>query len=765
MQNLNMRDKELRLALICYGGISLAVYMHGVTKEVWRLAAASRARLDNAPPSPGSTGIYRRLLDQIQAAGNLRLRVMADIVAGSSAGGINGVFLARAIASGQSLEPLTDLWLNTADVDMLLDPDARPLSAATKFWAAPIAWAAMKRSGNAIDRSVGGDGQDEVRTKLSRFVRARWFQPPFGGATFCGLLLDAFDAMAAQPAGPPLVPDGHPVDLFVSATDFAGHDRQLALNSPAMVTERAHGIMLGFSRAEVKAAPGRRLDDDAALVASARATASFPGAFPPFTVRELDRVLAARGRDWPGRAAFIAAQLPPGPADSDPADRALIDGSVLANAPFRPAIAALRQRPARRQVDRRFVTIDPKAEAGGNAAAPAPVGFFSAILGALITIPREQPIGDNVEALSQMSARIRRTQKIIDAMGPEVEGEIAAALGRTFFLDRPTPARLARWRAKAAEQAAARAGFAYLPYAHLKLSLVVEGVAALAARLDGGRYGATETMRLGMWTVVRTAGLDRLAADKGSGTPADAIAFFRAHDLDFRIRRLRFLARSLDGRGVGQAGEPLRRAVFAALGDCAAREADAWFAGLAANPPATPAAWLAAIADQRDLAELDAAVDAALAPGFEALERDDRRALLLGYIGYAFYDAAMLPLMQGGGFDEFDPVRVDRISPADANAIRSGGAGAVLKGIEFNSFGAFFSRAYRENDYLWGRLNGADRLIDIVASAAEAGGELAPGALAALKREAFQAILAEEAPRLTQIAPLIAGLAREISPP
>ena len=36
-----MRQKELRIALICYGGISLAVYMHGVTKEVWRATRAS----------------------------------------------------------------------------------------------------------------------------------------------------------------------------------------------------------------------------------------------------------------------------------------------------------------------------------------------------------------------------------------------------------------------------------------------------------------------------------------------------------------------------------------------------------------------------------------------------------------------------------------------------------------------------------------------------------------------------------------------------
>lgn len=32
-----MREKELRLALVCYGGISLAVYMHGITKEILSL--------------------------------------------------------------------------------------------------------------------------------------------------------------------------------------------------------------------------------------------------------------------------------------------------------------------------------------------------------------------------------------------------------------------------------------------------------------------------------------------------------------------------------------------------------------------------------------------------------------------------------------------------------------------------------------------------------------------------------------------------------
>src|SRR3546814_12236266 len=95
----------------------------------------------------------------------------------------------------------------------------------------------MKRRVNVSDRTVGGAAQDEVRAKLSRFVRARWFEPPFGGETFTGLIFDAFDAMESGPRGPALVPAGQPIDLFVSVTDFAGHSMPLALNSPPRRSE------------------------------------------------------------------------------------------------------------------------------------------------------------------------------------------------------------------------------------------------------------------------------------------------------------------------------------------------------------------------------------------------------------------------------------------------------------------------------------------------------------------------------------------------
>ena len=38
-----MKEKELRIALVCFGGVSLAVYMHGVSTEILKLARASAA--------------------------------------------------------------------------------------------------------------------------------------------------------------------------------------------------------------------------------------------------------------------------------------------------------------------------------------------------------------------------------------------------------------------------------------------------------------------------------------------------------------------------------------------------------------------------------------------------------------------------------------------------------------------------------------------------------------------------------------------------
>lgn len=86
----------------------------------------------------------------------------------------------------------------------------------------------------------------------------------------------------------------------------------------------------------------------------------------------------------------------------------------------------------------------------------------------------------------------------------------------------------------------------------------------------------------------------------------------------------------------------------------------------------------------------------------------------------------------------------------------------MLRGTEFYNFGAFFSRAYRENDYIWGRLHGVERMIDLVTSTLPAGMVLEGAELARFKREAFLAVLDEEAERKRVDPALLDALRHEV---
>lgn len=769
-----MRQKELRIALICYGGVSLAVYMHGVTKEIWHLARASRAfqARENAEiaAESGTAAIYAEVLETIAREQELALRVLPDILTGASAGGINAVFLAQAIHSGQSLDPLTGLWLETADVDRLLDPAADVWTRFAKFWAPPVVQALLTRPGNVVSESVAPEMRQEVRHKLAQFVRSRWFEPPFSGYGFSSLLADALQAMAAGPLGEPLLPPGHPVDLSVTATDFHGYRQRLHLNSPPVVEESEHRLTIGF-RSRVPQQAGHALAPLPELLLAARSTASFPGAFPPLRLGEIDRLAADRGIAWPGREAFLARVMPARQSEAERAAVSLIDGSVLVNAPFSEAMGALQDRPAQREVDRRFVYIDPTPDAATRALAqPGEVGFFRAIFGSISSIPREQPIRDNLEAIGAQSREAARLQRMVEALRPDVERAVEKLFGNTFFLDRPTPSRLTAWRAKAQQAAAEQAGYAFQSYAQAKFAGIVDRLGKLIEAHVPGLQAQGASLADVLASHLEGAGLGALGGTRG-GASEGAIAFFRAHDIGYRIRRLRLIARRLtrewdDDPQVTDADRDAARAViYCMLALYFAREgSDALgpqFAAVAERVLVDPGAVLTEIARLRDLSGVDEQAEAMLAAGLEAMPQPLRRKVLMAYLGFAFYDVATLPLLRNEGLTEFDPAKVDRISPEDAASIREGGCAATLRGIEFYNFGAFFSRAYRENDYLWGRLHGAERMVDLVLSAAIA--PFAPEFVRLMKRRLFLAILDQEEPRLMADAALIPGLRAEIA--
>ncbi len=769
-----MRQKELRIALVCYGGVSLAVYMHGVTKELWKLIRASQAVCHGTGKLTGVEHVYRRLLEHVETAHGLRLRVLNDIVAGASAGGLNAVFLAQALHSGQSLEPLTRLWLDRADVDVLLDPDARPWSRFAKFWAQPLVSWMLRGPGSVVSASVAPETRSEVRGKLSRLIRSRWFEPPFGGLGFARLIAEALAAMAESEAGSPLLPPGHPLDLFVTATDFKGHMEALRLHSPPLVQESEHRLSIGF-RAITPAEPGGELAPAPELWFAARATASFPGAFPALQLSEIDRLAAERGLAWPTREAFIERTMPDHARHGTAEGVSLIDGSILVNAPFAEAMGVLRDRPAQREVDRRFVYIDPRPDRVGGLQRddPRPPGWFSVIFGSLSSIPREQPVRDNLEQIAAQSRERAHLGAIVAALRPEVEVTVDKLFGRTLFLDRPTVRRLSNWRAKAHQAAADQAGFAYHGYAQQKFVGVIDMLAEIIwENAPGLSLYSPDAIAQHLTAYLAAHGLDRIV-ELGGGASKQAVAFFQAHDLSFRIRRLRLLARRLtqdwDGEGgeVGEeAREKAREAVYNALSLYFDRESSDsmgdGFPALAERTFQDPGAVLAGIAERRRLTETDRLVDALLAAAMAEMPAPLRRRVLLAYLGYPFYDTVTLPLLRGEGLTEFDPVKVDRISPDDARSIRPGGTQATLRGVEFYNFGAFFSRAYRENDYLWGRLHGAERMIDLVASTLPDNATLSAEDMQGFKREAFLAILDEEQTRLRADSRLVDGIRAEV---
>ncbi|WP_100258845.1 patatin-like protein [Qipengyuania seohaensis] len=748
-----MRQKELRIALVCYGGVSLAVYMHGVTRELWHLARASRDYHSGTPSSSGVDAVYREMLSAIEEDHELRLRIIPDIMSGASAGGINAVFLAQAIHSGQSLEPLTDLWLEVADVDELTDPDARLRWRGGKFWAQPLATFILSRPGTEIAEQVAPETRAEVRRKVSHLIRGRWFEPPFSGLGFSKLLERAFSAMAEAPVEAPLLPPGHPLDLFVTATDFHGYLELLRLNSPPVVEDTEHRLPISM-RSRVPAMGGCDLANPLELVFAARATASFPGAFPPLKIEEIDQLAEESGRAWSGREEFLDTIMPVHVMRGDTETVSLIDGSVLVNKPFGGAMAALRGRPAQREVDRRFVYVDPRPDRFGSRddRASRDVGFFSAIFGSLSTIPREQPIRDNLEQLDEQSREAERLQRIVAALRPEVDATVERLFGRTLFLDRPTPKRLKNWRQKAQQAAAEQAGYAFHSYAQAKLSGIVSRLAKLA-------YDAAPSLHLPdplaveevLREELRRRGLTTLSSGNGGATN-EAIGFFREHDIGFRIRRLRLLARRLardweaDPEISDGALEQGRDAIYSILSLYFEREGLASlgeeFHDVAQSVLGDPGTVLDMIEGKRLLIDTDDKAEEMLAEALQAMPANLKRRMLFAYLGFPFYDVATLPLLRNEGFTEFDPVKVDRISPDDARSIREGGTRATLRGIEFYNFGAFFSRSYRENDYLWGRLHGAERMIDLVCSTVDH----APGELVvrSFKKKAFLAILDEE---------------------
>lgn len=103
---LNEPPREVRLAVTMVGGTSLAIYENGAAQELFKLVHGV-----------GAYGLVKRLTHS---------HAYLDILSGTSAGGINAVFLSFALANGCDLAPTREVWIEKADIEALLQDGMAP---------------------------------------------------------------------------------------------------------------------------------------------------------------------------------------------------------------------------------------------------------------------------------------------------------------------------------------------------------------------------------------------------------------------------------------------------------------------------------------------------------------------------------------------------------------------------------------------------------------------------------------------------------------
>jgi patatin-related protein len=321
------RAEELRQALAMRGGVSLAIWMGGACQEIERLRSAA----DRDATADADAGVYRALLI---AAGYDN--VVVDVLAGTSAGGLNAVLLACSLVYGMPFDDgIRDLWLRVADIEGLSrhPRDRTPpslLRGDGVFYAELMA--------NLRDLLRRWEGQTEKGRRVDLILT-------------CTLLEPEADTVY-QPVGAPIRDARsrahfrfrHFGDDPAGASDFRPPDPP---DSPA-------------DPEEARWEPLRR------LAYAARSTSSYPTAFEPARIRVghgEDGSCNPEGRERFPRnmhAVFSESRSPrsqPGGTPIHPVT--LIDGGVLDNIPIAWAIRSIAAAKASTTVDRWLLYLQP----------------------------------------------------------------------------------------------------------------------------------------------------------------------------------------------------------------------------------------------------------------------------------------------------------------------------------------------------------------------------------------------------------------------
>lgn len=341
-------DRELRVALAMNGGVSLAVWIGGVGGEFYR---ASRGE-----------GLYGGL------AQLTRTNLVIDILTGASAGGLNGAFIASAMArqhDGDIFDSLRNVWLTAGSLTHLLrDPSEKDPPSLLQG--------------------------DAFFLKQVEAVIGEWLAKG-----------------RAQTAIPPEVAN---LDLVLTATTLKPITNTATDAEGNRLVDPRHRARFHFTGDRLWNSDGRVLARQ--LARAARTSASFPGGFEPSFVQVGP---SKNGEpDMAGIASFDESMW-------------AVDGGVLVNKPIGPAFELIERHQFAKDGTRVLVYVNPDpgtpiaTPEADKAAMPA---MGSVLLSSIVTIPRQESIASDLAEMNDYNRRFGLRRKLREALllGIPVDG-------------------------------------------------------------------------------------------------------------------------------------------------------------------------------------------------------------------------------------------------------------------------------------------------------------------------------------------------------
>lgn len=486
--------KEVRFAVVMYGGVSLAIYINGIAQELLRLVRSTSSSHDDGSggrnPIPaeelkGTERVYRRLscllsdpqllknyraalennsaennstppkpdlVDQRLSENVVNTRFVIDVLSGTSAGGINAIFLAKALANDQNLDELKTLWVTEGDIALLIND---------------------KQSVAGLELSNQTPPQSLLNSRRMYFK-----------------LLKAFQGMETtkQSAKGFVSPHVDELDLFITTTDIEGLIYPLRL-SDTVVYERRHRNVFHFKYATPEATGNERNDflgkNDPFLAFAARCTSSFPFAFEPMRLCDINEVLdcfpqfdnkQARETalaDW--KAFFKDNKDQLTGKEIEFHQRSYGDGGYLDNKPFSYATETLLRRDAPVVVDRKLIYIEPSPEHPEDE--PPRKQKYQAlenVKAALLDLPTYETIREDLQRVMDRNELIKRVNRITTAIERDLDNQNKWT--------RPV-LETGEWATLDLAGLVSKFGVYYLPYRRLRISSTTDDLAKLVARL------------------------------------------------------------------------------------------------------------------------------------------------------------------------------------------------------------------------------------------------------------------------------------------